>query len=63
MSNLAFYLSADRSNLALIHAGLSYYICQRATGQILHHHPQLVSNQVTGKKRERKKYTAKEKGI
>ncbi len=37
--NLATYLSADCSDLALVHAGLSHYICQRATGQILHHHP------------------------
>lgn len=45
--NLASYLSADCSNLALIHAGLSHHICQRASCQILHHHPQLISYQVT----------------
>lgn len=50
--DLASYLSADCSNLALIHAGLGHYICQRAASQVLHHHPELVSYQVTTEKQE-----------
>lgn len=41
------YLSADSSNLSLIHAGLRDHIRQRPAGQVLHHHKQLLSHQET----------------
>lgn len=53
--NLVSYLSADGGDLALVHTGLSHNIRQRASRQILHHHPQLVSYQVAAGWREQEK--------
>lgn len=45
--NVVSYLSAHSSYLGFIHAGLRDNVSQRTSGQILHHHPQLVTHQVT----------------
>lgn len=41
------YLSAHSSYLGFIHASFCYDVSQRTSGQVLHHHPQLVTHQVT----------------
>lgn len=46
------HLSAHGGDLRLVHARLSHHVSQRASGQILHHHPQLVTNQVTAATRQ-----------
>ncbi len=43
----AGYLSADSSYLGFVHAGLCDDVCQWTTGQILHHHKQLLPHQET----------------
>lgn len=43
----AGYLSTDSSYLGFIHTGLCNHICQWPTGQILHHHKQLLPHQET----------------
>jgi len=50
------YLSAHGSYLGFIHAGLRDDISQRTSGQVLHHHPQLVTHQVTMETINRRRY-------
>lgn len=40
-------LSADCSNLSLVHARLCHHVSQRSSSQVLHDHKELVSNQET----------------
>lgn len=47
MASHVSYLSAHSGYLGFIHAGFRDHVSQRTSGQVLHHHPQLVTHQVT----------------
>lgn len=48
------HLSAHRCDLSLVHARFRHHVGQRAAGQVLHHHEELVSHQETGKKKKKR---------
>lgn len=56
------YLPAHSCDLAFIHTGFCHHVCQRASSQVLHDNPQLISHKVTAGKQTRGKKERLEHG-